>query len=333
MLIAFSSGIVGALVVFWANGASTNPVVGWFGEFLRSPGFTGLCAVIAAGIAIVGISLQLSASRQRDADAAWWQSFEWASDRGLPRDSSELKLPSDAAIDTLNALATAARTDIQKHAVGGVVDELLRARTVDVVGSAPNAHQHTQTPTPGSSAEAGGEVHSHGEAEVSQHSGAQADELVADPRVGKPDVDASGSDPSDSDDVANDDADVSDRFASLWRYAMEHMGTAAESRRAAKSGYEDEVLRALRHQYEHVTRTTGSQAGDFVVEVRGRTLVGAIQWAPGLTRHSLQPERLHGVDLVISNARAEFVPPPLEQVVWDPRQGSSSLRKALDAID
>ncbi|MGW9587790.1 hypothetical protein [Microbacterium sp. NPDC055455] len=314
ILIAFLCGTLGGLVVFWVNGASTNPVISWFGDFLKSPGFTGLCAVIAAGIAIVGISLQIHASRQRDTDAAWWQSFEWASDRGLPRDRSELKLPADAAIDTLNALATAARTDIQRHAVGGVVDELVRTRVPDVLDSVQSDDKHDPGDILAKAPEAPGEISRREEA-----GGAKTDEEV------------SGS--SEADAKADENPDVSDsRALALWRYAVDQMGTAAESRRAAKAGYEDEVFRALRHQFENVVRTHGRGPGDLMVEVGGRNLVIKTQWAPGPKQGSLERGRLHGVDVVITNAPAESVPRWLQQVVWNPRQGSSALRRRLEAL-
>lgn len=319
ILIAFLSGILSGLVVFWVNGASTNPFIGWFGDFLKSPGFTGLCAVTAAGIAIVGISLQIHASRQRDTDAAWWQSFEWASDRGLPRDRSGLKLPADAAIDTLNALATAARTDIQRHAVGGVVEELVRTHVPDVADSVKSEDKHDPSDIPARAPKGDSEISRRGEVGAPSDDGAKTDEEV------------SGS--SEADAKADEDHDVANgRALAMWRYAVDQMGTAAESRRAAKAGYEDEVFRALRHQFENVVRTHGRGPGDLMVEVGGRRLVIETRWAPGLKQGSLERGRLDGVDVVITNARAESVPPWLQQVVWDPRQGSFALRRALEAL-
>lgn len=319
ILIAFLCGALGGLVTFWVNGASTNPIIGWFGDFLKSPGFTGLGAIIAAGIAIVGISLQIRASRQRDTDAAWWQSFEWASDRGLPRDSSELRLPADAAIDTLNALATAARTDIQRHAVRGVVEELVRARASVVLDSVHSEHTHDPSDVLAGAPETHCENSRRGEVSAQYDGGATTDEEV--------------SESSKAGTKADEDFDVSDGWAvALWRYALAQVGTAAESRRAAKAGYEDEVFRALRHQFENVVRTHGRGPGDLMLEVGGRSLVIETQWAPGPRQGSLERAPLHGVDVVITNARAESVPPWLQQVVWDPRQGSFALRRGLEAL-
>lgn len=332
-LVSLVGGTVGGLVVFWINGASTNPVVGWFGDFLKSPGFSGLCAVIAAGIAIIGISLQIQANRQREADAVWWESFEWASDRGLPRDSSSLKLPADAAIDTLNALATAARTDIQKHAVRGVVEELVRTRPRDALSPVPADSQPDSPTTRERVAEADSENSHRGEADASPGGGARADREAgrspADDRDADGEVDHASGGAADADE--NGDPSDGDALA-LWRYVIDQMGTAAESRRAAEAGYVDEVFRALRHQYDKVVRTPGSQPGDLTVEIGGRSLIVAIQWAPGVARGSLHRQRLRGVDVVISNARAESVPPGLEQVVWEPRHGSYALRRALEAV-
>jgi hypothetical protein len=297
-LTALVAGALGGLTVLWVNGTADNPVVGWFGGWLKSPGFTGLCAVVAASIAFIGISLQLNANRERDADAAWWQSFEWASDRGLPRDPLELGLSFEAALDTLNALATAARTDIQKNAVRGVVDELLRSRESGVRDQAPAANDLKVQPS----------------------------EQIAEESV-----------PGalDGTEHARDGAGLdSDGSASaVLRYALQQVGTAAESRRASASAYETEVLRALSHQYDKVIPMSGATAGDVIVRARSRQLVVEIKWAPGTILNMRGRAQLNTVDVVISNVKVVNLPANVKPVVWDPRRDASTvLRQALDAI-
>lgn len=286
-------GVLGGIFVVWINGAADDPVINWIGEWIKTPGFAGLCAVVAAGIAFIGISLQLRASRARDSDAAWWQSFEWASDRGLPRDKTELELPSDAAIDTLNALATAARTNIQKNAVRGVVDELVRKKTHRLVDERRAAH------------------------------GAEATEASP-----------STMDVGDESTTADNDDTQSDGFSSaVWRYALDQVGTAAESRRAGSSAYETEVLRALRHLYQRVLPMPANRPGDAIVATAHRELVVEIKWSPNKLRGVHEKRRLDSVDVVISNAPTTDLPESVNLVVWNPQDGSFALRRALEAIE
>lgn len=292
VLAAFGSGLLGCFALLSINGAAGDPVVRWIGDWMKSPGFTGLSAIIAAGIAFVGISLQMNATRLRDADAAWWQSFEWASDRGLPRDRTAKALPPAAALDTLNALASAARTDIQKNAVGGVVEEVIRRGSLGQSNEDPAAIDSGSPPASGT------------------------DAITGEPEV------------------ADGDQTRSEDFSSaIWRYAAQQVGTAAESRRAAASAYETEVLRALRHQFERVVPVRGNAPGDVIVDTRQRSLVVEIKWAPGLVLSAGRITRLNGVDVVISNVQIKDLEAGIRAVVWDARKGSRALRRALEKID
>lgn len=59
--------------------------IGWR-RFFISPGMAGLAAVIAATIAALTVGRQLRQSRTAESRKAWWQTFEWVTDRVLPRD-------------------------------------------------------------------------------------------------------------------------------------------------------------------------------------------------------------------------------------------------------
>ena len=311
-LTALAAGVLGGLIVLSANGAADNPAVGWFGGWLKSPGFAGLGAIIAASIALIGISLQLGASRKRDRDAAWWQSFEWASDRALPRKPSELALSFDAALDRLNALATAARTDIQKYAVRGVVDELLRSRG-SVVPDQSGADDDRKAQLYEQVADEPVRRASDGTEQAVHGAGLEAEAEAETQPEPESQLDVSGS--------------------AVLRYVLKQVGTAAESRRASASAYEEEVLRALRHQYGEVAPAPISTGGDVIVRARNRQLVVEVKWAPGASLNMRDSPKLSTVDVVISNAKVANLPAGVKPVVWDPRRSPSTvLREALDAI-
>lgn len=124
-----------ALVSFLA-GVSFAPAVlepnlhlwgSWLSDYLKSPGI----AVIAALIALFGISRQVAVSRETlkhnrdsDADTSWWRSFEWAASRALPDKDGGSPLPADVIISTLQSLARSATTDVQRVACAGLIDAL-----------------------------------------------------------------------------------------------------------------------------------------------------------------------------------------------------------------
>lgn len=304
-MVAVVAGALGGLIILWVNDAAGNPVVGWFGKWIKSSGFAGLGAIVAASIAFVGISLQLQASRERDADSAWWQSFEWASDRGLPRDSSELRLSFEAAVDTLNALATAARTDIQKNAVSGVVDELIRSNESRARGQVSIASDLEAQPT----------VPDVEEPVLDFSAGTEPDQTGAEPDPDRADSNSDGAP------------------AAVLRYVLEQVGTAAESRRANASAYEAGVLRALEHGYGRVLRLRGGAAGDAIVRTRNRELAVEIKWSPNRILNMSGRPSAGNIDVVISNVPVANLAPGVAQVVWNERDKSLALRKALDAIE
>jgi hypothetical protein len=114
----------------------------WLRDFAKSPGATATAALLAASLAFWGISRQVTVSRQtlshqRDAatqllehqrktedSKAWWSTFEWSADRGIPSDPSDTALPLSVSIRTFEQLQESAQTDVQKAACGGVMDVL-----------------------------------------------------------------------------------------------------------------------------------------------------------------------------------------------------------------
>lgn len=149
IVIGTAIGVLGTVVVQDALRVQTDWVV--LGAFLTSPGFGGLCALGAAAIAFVGISRQIAASREatekqiaasrdatekqvavsRDAsvrqhkvenDRAWWQQFEWVSNRAIPIDTNHEKLPFAVVVSALQALERAAGEAVQKRAIRAVMD-------------------------------------------------------------------------------------------------------------------------------------------------------------------------------------------------------------------
>jgi hypothetical protein len=295
-LIALIAGSIGAVFVLVISRGREEPFVAWLGDWLRTPGFGGACAVVAAGIALVGISIQLGASRSRDSESRWWLTFEWASDRGLPRSPSEASLPFDATLSTFNALASAARTDTQRSAIRGLVDEVVRLREVAL--------------------------------RLSDSSGADIEELSEESSGdGADDVALDGSEAID--DARGDDREPSP--SSLARYVLDQVGTAAESRRANALAYETEVFRALRHQYRVVRTSGGYLGGDLIVDTGKGRLVVAVKWSSRAAfRYS--PTTTRFADVVISNAEVVGLPSGSRSVRWKLNDRSSILRRALDAI-
>lgn len=143
-LIAVAIGAVGMLAFDRDDRAGLWP---WVSDFMRSPGFAGLAALAAAGLAFTGISRQVQVarenleqarksadqaqqsaqesllhSRRTEQDRAWWNSFEWASSRALPADSGAESLPYVAVLRTFEALAKSATDHVQEAAIAGVMD-------------------------------------------------------------------------------------------------------------------------------------------------------------------------------------------------------------------
>lgn len=80
---------------------------GWFGDWLMSPGFGGAAAVLAAGLALVGVWRNVTARRESDRKQQWWERARWALDLILDDDPSAR----DVGLAVLEALADSEYAD------------------------------------------------------------------------------------------------------------------------------------------------------------------------------------------------------------------------------
>ena len=94
----------------------------------------GLFAVIAAVIGAWSLHRQLVHTKQKAEDEAWWEQFEWVTDRIISPDGDETekatkakdRLPKSLAYNLMTALSKSARADFQKAAVAGIFRHHLR---------------------------------------------------------------------------------------------------------------------------------------------------------------------------------------------------------------
>lgn len=94
----------------------------------------GLFAVIAAVIGAWSLHRQLTHTKQKAEDEAWWEQFEWVTDRIVSPDGDETekatkaknRLPKSLAYNLMTALSKSARADFQKTAVAGIFRHHLR---------------------------------------------------------------------------------------------------------------------------------------------------------------------------------------------------------------
>lgn len=112
-----------------------NGVVGWLSDWLRSPGFGGLAAVVAATIAYRAASRAAAVSRasatadrqQRDRSerkSQWWKRAEWALDLTLDDDTRARQV----GYEVLDALARSEWADEHEN-------DVIAAATTHSLGS------------------------------------------------------------------------------------------------------------------------------------------------------------------------------------------------------
>ncbi|QOT24086.1 hypothetical protein HMI60_20760 (plasmid) [Paenarthrobacter sp. YJN-D] len=97
-------------------------------RFVTSPAMAGLFAVIAAVIGAWSLHRQLTQTKRRAEDDAWWEQFEWVTDRIVSPDEDETekakkakdRLPKSLAYNLMTALSKSARAGFQKAAVAGI---------------------------------------------------------------------------------------------------------------------------------------------------------------------------------------------------------------------
>lgn len=130
--------ILACAMALWSVGLLVNlkSSSAWvsFGEkFVVSPAMAGLAAIVAASIGALALKRQLDHTKteslhvqKKDAEEAWWEKFEWVTDRILPKDPSHMKLEKSLAIDLLTSLMAMSTEEFQKSAVSGVVEHYLK---------------------------------------------------------------------------------------------------------------------------------------------------------------------------------------------------------------
>jgi hypothetical protein len=74
---------------------------GWLGEWMKSPGFGGLAAVVAAVVAFIGVSRTVKAQREATRRQQWWERARWALNLTLDDESSTRAV----GFEVLDALA------------------------------------------------------------------------------------------------------------------------------------------------------------------------------------------------------------------------------------
>ncbi|MHA7304303.1 hypothetical protein ACX80E_03515 [Arthrobacter sp. TMN-49] len=141
--VSLISMVVGAYLAICLATANLAGLGQWLRDFAQSPGAAAFAALAAAVIAFNGISRQVSVSRQSLAHqressmaGAWWDMFEWASDRAIPSRSDYQPLPKSVSIRTLQRLADDATSDIQAAACAGVIDIL--TKRIDSASAEPD---------------------------------------------------------------------------------------------------------------------------------------------------------------------------------------------------
>lgn len=127
LFVGIASAMISGLLVAAIDRNERAPFGAWISDFAKSPGFAGVCALIAASLAFWGIRNQVEIAKrnldhQRDVNTSesWWSRFEWVSTRAVPASKDDQPLPYDAVLSTLTGLTQAATDDVQLAAVGAI---------------------------------------------------------------------------------------------------------------------------------------------------------------------------------------------------------------------
>jgi len=94
------------------------------GEWLKSPGFGGLAAVVAASIAYVGVRRSTAVQRKNARTDQWWDRLKWAVELALSPEPTKYK----AGIRALEAVIDATGYDADEATfVANVADVFVEA--------------------------------------------------------------------------------------------------------------------------------------------------------------------------------------------------------------
>jgi hypothetical protein len=106
------------LVFLWRPPAS---LVSFLERFVTSPAIAGFAAIGAAIIGARSISRQLRQTKEKAADDAWWEQFEWVTDRLIPSDRKDPSLPRSLAFRLMTSLSRSTTRAFQSDAVDGIL--------------------------------------------------------------------------------------------------------------------------------------------------------------------------------------------------------------------
>jgi hypothetical protein len=288
---------------------------------ITSPAIAGIFAVIAASIGSVQLSKQLSHTKEKAADEAWWQQFEWVTDRiiappGQKSEEDNPRLPASLAFNLITSLSTVARAKFQKDAVGGILEHYLK----DFANEGPE----------------------------------DPDDSKASDRPG-------GQEEAPPMESASMDSAAADSLRKLVETLPESSRPSASARsvlaRYDSENYEQEIARALRHHGFDVTLpgmmkrqpATRVRDADIIATIGNKKIIGEVRFAPstpsalmnaGLFIKELMLEEgaTHCVMFMRPTNVAKLVAPELALqgigvVLWDPAaMRSFELKRQIDEI-
>lgn len=79
-------------------------LVDWIVRFTTGSGLAGLCALVAACIAYMGVGRTVHTQQSIREDEKWWQQFNWLMDRTFPATGQEHRLPLEVVSTLLHGL-------------------------------------------------------------------------------------------------------------------------------------------------------------------------------------------------------------------------------------
>lgn len=94
----------------------------WWSEFLRSPGFAGSLAVLAAALGLAGVAWNTRATRKARERDRWWEMFQRVSDDLATYDERRATM-------VMEALRDQARTVFEQQMVATLIDQVLPPAT------------------------------------------------------------------------------------------------------------------------------------------------------------------------------------------------------------
>ncbi|UUL76163.1 hypothetical protein NG819_19880 [Pseudarthrobacter sp. Fe7] len=100
--------------------------------FVTSPAAAGTAAVLAAVIAAITFNRGLQHTKAEARDKAWWEKFEWVTDRIVPKDPKQERLASGLAFSLLESLEAASDEGFQRKAIEGIKQTYIQGQQTDL---------------------------------------------------------------------------------------------------------------------------------------------------------------------------------------------------------